>query len=319
MSARVTGALDLGSTVIDGRSIRWGERTLVMGILNATPDSFSGDGLLSGGSDLVAAAVAQAVAMVAEGADLLDVGGESTRPGHEPVDAATELDRVVPVVAAVHAALPGTPISVDTTKPVVAAAALDAGAAMVNDVWGVGADDALLRLAAERDVPIVLMHNRREPRYADLVAEVVADLRRAIDRAIRAGCRRESLIVDPGFGFGKTAAHNLVILRELGALRVLGRPILLGTSRKSTLGRVLDLPPEERLEATLATTALGIAAGADIVRVHDVGPNVRVARMADAVVRGWSEEGPGIDPAGGVGAGAGAGASGATPPAGIAG
>ncbi len=301
MSAGVTGAHGLGSTVIDGRSIRWGERTLVMGILNATPDSFSGDGLLSGGGDPVAAAVAQAATMVADGADLLDVGGESTRPGHEPVNAATELDRVVPVVAAIHAALPGTPISVDTTKPVVAAAALDAGAALVNDVWGVGEDDALLWLAAEREVPIVLMHNRREPHYADLVAEVVADLRRAIDRAIGAGCKRESLIVDPGFGFGKTAAHNLLILRELGALRVLGRPILLGTSRKSTLGRVLDLPPEERLEATLATTALGIAAGADIVRVHDVGPNVRVARIADAVVRGWTEDRPSPGSAGGVG------------------
>jgi dihydropteroate synthase len=139
------------------------------------------------------------------------------------------------------------------------------------------------------------MHNRREPRYVNLVAEVVADLGRAIDRAIGAGCAWESLIVDPGFGFGKTAVHNLVILRELGALRVLGRPILLGTSRKSTLGRVLDLPPEERLEATLATTALGIAGGADIVRVHDVGPNVRAARMADAVIRGWSDAEAGPD------------------------
>ena len=201
----------------------------------------------------------------------------------------------MPIVAAVHAAIPGTPISVDTTKPVVAAAALDAGAALINDVWGVGEDDAVVRLAAERAVPIVLMHNRREPRYVNLVAEVVADLGRAIDRAIGAGCAWESLIVDPGFGFGKTAVHNLVILRELGALRVLGRPILLGTSRKSTLGRVLDLPAEERLEATLATTALGIAGGADIVRVHDVGPNVRTARMADAVIRGWSDAEAGPD------------------------
>ena len=295
MSAGVAGPLELGSTVIGGRSIHWGERTLVMGILNATPDSFSGDGLLARGADPVVAAVAQAETMVAAGADLLDVGGESTRPGHEPVDAAAELDRVVPIVAAVHAAIPGTPISVDTTKPVVAAAALDAGAALINDVWGVGEDDAVVRLAAERAVPIVLMHNRREPRYVNLVAEVVADLGRAIDRAIGAGCAWESLIVDPGFGFGKTAVHNLVILRELGALRVLGRPILLGTSRKSTLGRVLDLPAEERLEATLAATALGIAGGADIVRVHDVGPNVRTARMADAVIRGWSDAEAGPD------------------------
>jgi dihydropteroate synthase len=276
----------LGTTVIGGRTFSWGERTYVMGILNATPDSFSGDGLAAATpADPVSAAVTLATRMSAEGADLLDVGGESTRPGHVAVDEAEELRRVVPVVAAIHAAQPDLPISVDTTKPAVAAAALDAGAALINHVWAVADDDALARLAAERDVPIVLMHNRAEPRYADLISEVVADLGRAIERALRAGCRWEGLIVDPGFGFGKTADHNLVLLRELHRLRVLGRPILLGTSRKSTLGRVLDLPPEDRLEATLATTALGIAAGADIVRVHDVAANVRAARMTDAIVR----------------------------------
>ena len=280
----------LGTTTIGGRSFRWGERTYVMGIVNATPDSFSGDGLLRASpADPVAAAVALAERMVDEGADLLDVGGESTRPGHEPVDEAEELGRVVPVVAALHRAHPDVPISVDTTKPAVAAAALDTGAALINDVWGVGPDEALVRLAAERRVPIVLMHNRAEPRYDDVVAEVVADLGAAIERALRAGCRRESLLVDPGFGFGKTAEHNLAILRDLGALRTLGRPILLGTSRKSTLGKVLDLPAGERLEATLATTALGIAAGADVVRVHDVRANVRAARMSDAIVRGWTD------------------------------
>jgi dihydropteroate synthase len=193
--------------------------------------------------------------------------------------------RVVPIVAAVHEALPRVPLSVDTTKPAVAAAAIDAGAALINDIWGVAPDDALPRLAAARDVPIVLMHNRAEPIYADLMAEIVGDLRAAIDRALAAGVPRDAIIVDPGFGFGKTAEHNLVVLREMGALRVLGRPILLGTSRKSTLGRVLDLPPEERVEATVATTALAIAAGVDIVRVHDVRENVRAARMTDAVVR----------------------------------
>jgi dihydropteroate synthase len=275
-----------GTTLIGGRRFAWGERTYVMGILNVTPDSFSGDGLVAASPDTVAAAVALAARMASDGADLLDIGGESTRPGHAPVDEAEELRRVVPVVAAVHAARPQLPISVDTTKPAVAAAALDAGAALINHVWGVAQDDALARLAAERGVPIVLMHNRAEPRYGDLMAEIVADLERAIERALRAGCRRETLIVDPGFGFGKTADHNLALLRELDRLHVLGRPILLGTSRKSTLGRVLDLPAEERLEATLVTTALGIAAGVDIVRVHDVAANVRAARMADAIVRG---------------------------------
>jgi dihydropteroate synthase len=263
----------------------------VMGIVNATPDSFSGDGLFGAGPDAdpgrpLRIGLAQAGRMVAEGADLLDVGGESTRPGHAAVDADEEARRVVPIVVALRAAHPDAPISIDTTKAPVAAAALDAGASLVNDVWGVSDDDELVRLAAERAVPIVLMHNRAEPRYRDLMPEVVDDLRRAIDRALRVGCAWESLIVDPGFGFGKTPEHNLTLLRELGALRVLGRPILLGTSRKSTLGRVLDLPPDQRLEATLATTALGIAAGADIIRVHDVLANVRAARMTDAVVRG---------------------------------
>jgi dihydropteroate synthase len=277
----------MNPTRIGPTTFAWGARTYVMGILNVTPDSFSGDGLLAAAAaDPVAIAVETARRMVAEGADLLDIGGESTRPGHAPVDGATEIARIVPVVAAVRAALPAVPISIDTTKPAVAEAALDAGANLVNDVWGVGPDDALPRLAAARRVPMVVMHNRREAVYADLMTEVVADLRVALDRAIGLGVDPDDLIVDPGFGFGKTAEHNLVLLRELGALRDLGRPILLGASRKSTLGLVLDLPADQRLEATIATTALGIAAGADLVRVHDVEANVRAARMADAVVRG---------------------------------
>lgn len=265
--------------------LAWSERTYVMGILNVTPDSFSGDGLLQA-RDPVAAAVEAGRRMRDEGADLLDVGGESTRPGHAIVDSADELARVVPVVRALRAALPDTPISVDTTKVAVATAALDAGAHLVNDVWGVGPDDDLLRLAADRVAPIVLMHNRAEARYTNLLAEVLADLQRAIERALRVGVGWEAIIVDPGIGFGKTPEHNLALLRDLGALRALGRPILLGTSRKSTLGKVLDLPADQRLEATLATTALGIAAGVDIVRVHDVRENVRAARMTDAIVRG---------------------------------
>ncbi|MBA2315171.1 MAG: dihydropteroate synthase, partial [Chloroflexi bacterium] len=270
---------NLGATRIGTRTFRWGERTFVMGILNVTPDSFSGDGLLAAPGDPIAAAVERARTMVADGADILDVGGESTRPGHEPVGEAEEAGRVVPVVRALAAALPDVPLSIDTTKPVVAAAALDAGAGLINDVWGVRPDSALVRLAVARGVPIVLMHNREDARYGDLIAEVVADLRRAVERAVAAGMARDAILVDPGFGFGKTAEHNLALLRDLAALAVLDRPILLGTSRKSTLGRVLDLPPDERVEATIATTALGVAAGVDMVRVHDVRANVRAARV----------------------------------------
>ena len=281
-------------------TLAWGTRTYVMGILNVTPDSFSGDGLLGGGgpapgsalpgsalpgSSAVAAAVAIARQMADEGADVLDIGGESTRPGHAVVDDAAEIERVVPVIRAVRAALPSMALSVDTTKVAVAAAALDAGADLVNDVQGADPDLDLLRLTAERGVPIILMHQRAEARYTNLMAEILGDLQRAIESALRAGIAWDSIVVDPGFGFGKTPAHNLVLLRELADLRVLGRPIVLGTSRKSTLGKVLDLPAGERLEATLATTALGIAAGVDMVRVHDVRPNVRAARMTDAIVR----------------------------------
>ena len=301
-------------TRIGPREFAWGRRTYVMGILNVTPDSFSGDGLLRdraggagraadpNGAELVDAAVALGRQMVEEGADLLDVGGESSRPGHSEIAAADEMARVVPVIAALRAALSETPLSVDTTKPAVAAAALDAGADLVNDVWGIAADDELLRLAAERRAPIVLMHNRAEARYTNLMPEILADLQAAIERALRAGVEWNAIIVDPGFGFGKTPAHNLVLLRELSLLHALGRPILLGTSRKSTLGKVLDLDADERLEATLATTALGVAAGVDIVRVHDVRPNVRAARMADAIVRGGSL--PSDTPAAPVGAAA---------------
>jgi dihydropteroate synthase len=269
----------------------WGTRTFVMGILNVTPDSFSGDGLLArDGSARPADAVDRAVAiglrMASEGADLLDIGGESTRPGHDVVAEADEVDRIVPVVRALRAALPGMPLSIDTTKVGVAKAALDAGADLVNDVLGVDPDGDLLRLVADRGLPIVLMHNRAEARYTNLMAEVIADLQRSIEQAVRHGIAWDSIVVDPGFGFGKTPVHNVRLLRELAGLRILGRPILLGTSRKSTLGKVLDLPPDERVEATIATTALGIAAGVDIVRVHDIGPNVRAARMADAILRG---------------------------------
>jgi dihydropteroate synthase len=273
--------LRIGPTTFD-----WGTRTYVMGILNVTPDSFSGDGLAASG---VEATVAQALRMVDEGADILDIGGESTRPGHLPVAVDEELRRVVPVIAAVRAALPRALLSIDTRKVDVAVAALDAGAAMLNDVAGTTGDGSLARLAGARDVPYVLMHDRQLGETPDggVVAAVALDLDVAMARAVALGCPRESIILDPGIGFGKTAAQNLELLAGLRAIGELGRPVLLGASRKSTIGRVLDLPPDERLEGTLATTALGIANGVDLVRVHDVRANLRVARMADAIVRGW--------------------------------
>jgi dihydropteroate synthase len=280
----------LTPTRIGPTTFAWGERTFVMGILNVTPDSFSGDGLIQR-RDPVGAALDQARRMVDEGADLLDIGGESTRPGHTPVEAAEEIGRVVPVIAAVRDALPDVPLSIDTTKVVVAEAALAAGVALLNDVWGVGPDPAMAELAATAGVPLIVMHNRDVARYDDVVTEVVDDLRAALERAERTGVPPEHLIVDPGIGFGKTADHNVTLLHQLDALTELRRPILLGTSRKSTIGRILDLPAHERLEGTLATTALGVAAGVDIVRVHDVRANVRAARVADAIVRGrWRSE-----------------------------
>ena len=289
MIDRRSPAATPAETRIGPRTFRWGERTHIVGILNITPDSFSGDGLAAENpaapGEVVARAVAQARAMVADGADLLDIGGESTRPGHAVVAAHEEIARIVPVVRAIRADLPEVPLSIDTTKAAVAAAALDAGADLLNDVWGVAPEMDLARLAAERGVPLILMHNRAEARYTNLLAEVIADLWRAIERAVAAGCTLDSLIVDPGFGFGKTPDHNLELLRRLPELHVLGRPIMLGTSRKSTLGLVLDLPAGERLEATLATTALAAAAGIDLIRVHDVRANVRAARLTDAIVR----------------------------------
>ncbi len=276
----------------------WGARTYVMGIVNVTPDSFSGDGLESqgqtgenrgqdGGADVVAAAVARALSMVAAGADLIDVGGESTRPGGTPVGEAVELARVVPVVRALAAVLPASvPISIDTYKAGVAAAALEAGACVVNDVWALQADPAMAGVVARAGAPVVLMHNQHGMEYRDLVPDVIAALRERVETAVAAGIARERIIVDPGIGFGKTAAHNLELIDRLHELRALGRPILLGTSRKRFIGRILDdAPPEERLEGTAAAVAIGIARGADIVRVHDVRPLVKVARVADAIVR----------------------------------
>lgn len=278
----------LPPTSCAGRPLIWGERTYVMAIYNATPDSFSGDGRLEHDSDPAAFAVDAEAA----GAHLLDVGGESTRPGHTPVSAEEELRRVVPVVRALAAATT-LPISIDTSKAIVAEAALAAGATIINDVRGLTADPELAQVAARAGVPVVVMHDIRPDGRGDLVTSVVRELARRLDHALAAGIAWEQLIIDPGFGFGKDWRENLLLLRRLAELRVLGRPILVGTSRKSMIGRVLGLPAGERLEGTAATVALAIANGADIVRVHDVLPMARVARMTDAIVRGLPQEAPG--------------------------
>jgi len=269
---------------IRGREFRWGSRTYVMGVVNVTPDSFSGDGL---GLDMEAA-VAQGRRFEEEGADILDVGGESTRPGFEPIPIEDELRRVVPVVRRL-AAETALPVSIDTYKPEVAEAAIAAGAHMLNDVWGFrheGDGDRLARLAAHSGLPAVIMHNQRGRPFHDVVGDLLDGFRESLRIAREAGVAEERLIVDPGFGFGWDEKQNLEMLRRLAELRVLGRPVLIGTSRKSTIGKVLDLPVEERLEGTAATVAIAIAHGADIVRVHDVKAMVRVARMTDAIVRG---------------------------------
>ncbi|MCC6315029.1 MAG: dihydropteroate synthase [Thermomicrobiales bacterium] len=251
-----------------------------MAIVNLTPDSFSGDGLAGD----PAAAVAAATRAVAEGADVVDVGAESTRPGHAAIPADEELARLLPALRAMRSEI-GAPISVDTSKAAVAEAALAAGADLLNDVRGLMRDPDLAAVAARAGVPVVVMHDVEPEGRGDLLTSVLRELSRRLDRALAAGIDWERLIVDPGFGFGKDWRQNLELLRRMGELRALGRPILAGTSRKSTIGRVLDLPPDDRLEGTAATVALAIANGADIVRVHDVRAMARVARMTDAVVR----------------------------------
>ncbi|HZS92301.1 MAG TPA: dihydropteroate synthase [Chloroflexota bacterium] len=259
----------------------WGARTYLMGIVNVTPDSFSGDGLHL---DLDAI-VARARAFEAAGADIIDVGGESTRPGHEPVDEATEMARAIPAVRAIAAAV-SVPISIDTYKAAVAEAALEAGARVVNDVWALAADPRMAELVARAQVPVILMHNQHGTEYRDLIPDIIMALAARVQAAEAAGIARERIIVDPGIGFGKTFEHNLEVMDRLDEFKVLGLPILLGTSRKRYIGRLLDgAPPEQRVEGTAAAVAIGIARGADIVRVHDVAEMARVVRVADAITR----------------------------------
>ena len=288
---------ELGVTACGKATFEWGTRTYVMGVLNITPDSFSGDGL---GTN-VELAVEQARRFVEEGADILDVGGESTRPGAQPVPIHEEIDRVLPVIERLVAEV-DVPISIDSYKQPVVRAALEAGAGMINDIWGLRRSEGLAELAASMDVPIILMHNRRavaargqlgghfrRVEYHDLMGEILHGLRGSVEIALRAGVRWENVIVDPGIGFGKTPQQNLVVMRRLRELRSLGRPILMGTSRKSVVGITLGVPMGERVEGTAATVAVTICNGADVVRVHDVKEMVRVSRMTDAVVRGGGE------------------------------
>ena len=280
----------LPPTVWGERRLDWGQQTYVMGIVNVTPDSFAGDGLVEETltqDAIIQRAVTQAQRFVEDGAILIDVGGESTRPQAAPIPSEQELARVVPVVRALYDTLPKeVMISIDTYKEVVARQALDAGACMINDIWALRRDPNMAALASERGVPVVLMANMRSYHKREIVSDVVRFLAGSIDLALAAGVAWERIIIDPGIGFGKTPEENLTLLRRLGELRALGRPILLGTSRKSTIGLVLGgVPTSERLEGTAATVALGIAQGADIVRVHDVHEMVRVVRMSDAIIR----------------------------------
>ncbi len=283
---------------IGNHIFRWGERTYIMGILNATPDSFSGDGLYTENAQDM---LLQARSFIESGADILDVGGESTRPGSAPVDADEEMRRVIPIIRTIAEHLPQTLISIDTYKASVAEAALNAGAHIVNDVWGLRADPELAHVVARVGCPVILMHNRSNPasvevreklgnayiatEYADLLEEVKAELLESVEIAKQVGVKSEAIILDPGIGFGKTVEQNLELNNRLDEIRQLGYPVLLGPSRKSFIGYTLDLPADERLEGTAASVAIGIARGADIIRIHDVKEMTRVARMTDAIAR----------------------------------
>lgn len=280
------------ATEIGGKTFVWGDRTYVMGIINITPDSFSGDGLAKSldPSRRIQQTIEQAETFVAEGVDILDVGGESTRPGAQMVDAEEEMERVIPIVQTL-ANNSSLPISIDTQKAVVAETAVKAGAVIINDIWGLQGDPNMARVAADHGTAIVVMHNKSAPGYRDLMGEIIGFLETSMEIAFKHGISRERVWLDPGIGFGKTREDNLTIINRLDELKVLGQPILLGTSRKSVIGLTLGLPVEERIEGTSATVALGITRGADLVRVHDVRAMIRTARMTDAMVRHGAGEG----------------------------
>ncbi len=279
-------------------SLNLSSKTVIMGILNITPDSFSGDGMLKHG-DVLAAVLTRAESMINDGADILDVGGESTRPGAQQVTPQEELDRVIPVIEALHQRF-DVPISIDTYKAEVAEAALKAGAEYLNDVWGLRADPRMAEVAAKSKLPIILMHNRSKPSqaelqqqlggryigvpYENLLEDVKKELLESVNIAHSAGVKDEQIILDPGIGFGKTVEQNLELINRLDELKSLGYPLLLGVSRKSFIGYTLNLPPEERLEGTAAACTIGIVRGAAILRVHDVKFMARIASMTDAII-----------------------------------
>jgi dihydropteroate synthase len=285
---------------IGKQTLAWGTCTYVMGILNITPDSFSGDGLLTTSAG-VDAAMQLARHFIESGVDILDVGGESTRPGSQPVDALAESQRVIPIIQQIASEFPEMLISVDTYKASVAEEALQAGARIVNDVWGLRADPDLAQVAARYKAPVILMHNRSKPanaevqanlggryigmQYTNLLEDVKNELLESVNLALSAGIPSENIILDPGIGFGKTVEQNLELLDRLDEIRQLGYPVLLGPSRKSFIGYTLDLPPDQRLEGTAAAVSVGIVRGADIIRVHDVEFMTRVAHMTDAILR----------------------------------
>lgn len=267
-----------------------GTKTLVMGVINATPDSFSGDGI---GID-VDAALGQAHHFLQNGVDLIDVGGVSSRPASiyrdvKPISAQEEIDRIIPIIDAITSKL-DVIISVDTHKSKVAREAIKTGADIVNDIWGFEKDPDMVHVVRKTDVEVILMHNADIPSYDDVVEDCIDHLKKVVDKAVGSGIKRERIIIDPGIGFAKTASQNLEILRRLSEFKIIGSPILVGTSRKSTIGTVLDLPVNQRLEGTAATVAISIAKGADIVRVHDVAEMAKVVRMSDAIVRGWHDK-----------------------------
>src|SRR6266540_2468251 len=278
----------------------WGSRTYVMGILNITPDSFSGDGIIAKG-DAVQLALEQVKDFLSNGADILDVGGESTRPGSQLVNTDEEMERVIPVIEAITKEFPDALISIDTYKAKVAEEAFKAGAQILNDVWALRADPELASVAAAFHVPVILMHNRSNPAsvevrnqlgnayigstYENLMEDVKRELLVSVGSAVKAGVEEARIILDPGIGFGKTREHNLELINRLDEIRSLGYPVLLGPSRKSFIGFTLDLPPDQRVEGTAATISVGITRGADIIRVHDVKEMARVAKMTDAIVR----------------------------------
>lgn len=270
-----TRTYGLGST-----KLTLGERTLIMGILNVTPDSFSDGGLWREPDQ----AVEHALRMSEEGADIIDIGGESTRPGHEPVSLNEELARVVPVIECIHAAAPHLPISVDTYKAEVARQALAAGANIINDVWGCKADPEMAAVMAEAGCPVILMHNRHDRSYNQLIPDIVADLHESINLALEAGVQHENIILDPGIGFAKDYNENLQTMMSLDILANLGYPLLLGTSRKKFIRTALDLPPHDVVEGTAATVSWGIAQGCQIIRVHDVALIKRTTVMCDAML-----------------------------------